>query len=107
MYIYIKRIKFGFMEFLKNRILPTKLIIYFIFLPVILMAETTEYLIITSATLKEYFPDSGTVLGSKSQDPMTKIRDFRDFSEKSPSLKSHNFRATEPFLKSRHSRIIY
>ena len=53
MYIYIKRIKFGFMEFLKNRILPTKLIIYFIFLPIILMAETTEYLIITSATLKE------------------------------------------------------
>ena len=30
-----------------------------------------------------------------------------DFSEKSPRSKGHNFRATEPFLKSRHSRNIY
>ena len=53
--------------------------------------------------LFKYFPDSGTVLGSKPQDPMTKIGDFHDFSEKSPSLKSHNFRATEPILKVRYS----
>ena len=33
--------------------------------------------------------------------------DFHDFSVKLPRLKSHNFRATEQFKKSRHSRIIY
>ena len=31
---------------------------------------------------------------------------FHNFPEMLPSLKSHNFRATEPFLKSRHSRNI-
>ena len=36
-----------------------------------------------------------------------KTLDFIDFSEMLPRLESHNFRATELFLKSRHSRIIY
>ena len=41
------------MDFLKNRILPIQSIIYFVFLPITLVAETTEYIIITSSTLAE------------------------------------------------------
>ena len=51
--------------------------------------------------------DSGTLLGSKLRIRLRKSMDFDDFSGKSPRLKGHNFRATEPFSKSRHSRNIY
>jgi len=53
MYIYIKRIKFGFMEIPKNRILPFRWLLYSLFLLTFLHAESTEYLILTTAALEE------------------------------------------------------
>ena len=48
-------------------------------------------------------PISQDSFGPEPRDSMTKIRDFHDFLEMMPSLKSHNFRATEPILKVRYS----
>ena len=53
MHINYKRIKFGFMDFSKNSILPFRWMFYFLFLPLFLQAETTEYMIITSAALED------------------------------------------------------
>jgi len=53
MHINDKRIKFGFMESLKNRILTFLQLFYSFFLLTFLHAESTEYLILTSAALEE------------------------------------------------------
>ncbi|MBC8312433.1 MAG: hypothetical protein H8E72_09000 [Candidatus Marinimicrobia bacterium] len=72
MYIYIKRIKFGFMDFSINRNLPLQWLLYFTYLPIILMAETTEYLIITSSTLEEA-ADSVVALHSNYVDEISQL----------------------------------
>ena len=53
------------------------------------------------------FFGEGTFFSQNSRIRLRKFGGCGDFSEKSPRLKGHNFRATEPFLKSRHSRNIY
>ena len=60
------------MDFLKNRILLLQLILYFTFFPMILIAETIEYIIITSATLKQA-ADSLAVLHSSYVDEATQL----------------------------------
>ena len=53
------------------------------------------------------FFGEGTFFSQNSRIRLRKFGGCGDFSEKSPRLKGHNFRATESFLKSRHSRNIY
>ena len=60
------------MDFLKNRILPFQLIICFTFLPMILIAETIEFIIITSANLEEA-ADSLAALHSNYVDETTQL----------------------------------
>ena len=51
----------------------------------------------TFATFKIYFETLGHFWAPNPKIRLRKSVDFDDFSEKSPRLKSHNFRATEPF----------